>query len=91
VRGLYEQLEERAIEVNDDCGREREKSTYVNGDLAVSTTDALQLFLNEAGRWPLRTKEEEDELAKRIERGDAEGKVGMINSILRVVVSIAQR
>jgi RNA polymerase primary sigma factor len=87
---LYEQLEERGIEVSDDCGRNREESTYVNGDLAVATTDALQLFLNEAGRWPLLTKEEEIALAKRIERGDAEAKERMINSNLRLVVSIAK-
>src|SRR5215468_4157571 len=91
VRSLYEQLEERAIEVSDDCGRESEESTYVNGDLAVSTTDALQLFLNEAGRWPLLTKEEEVELAKRIERGDRRAKELMINSNLRLVVSIAKK
>ena len=77
--------------MTDDCGREHEDSTYVNGDLAVATTDALQLFLNEAGRWPLLTKEEEVELAKRIERGDAEAKERMINSNLRLVVSIAKR
>src|SRR4051812_24498277 len=72
IRALYEQLEERSIEVSDDCGKESHDSTYVNGDLAVATTDALQLFLNEAGRWPLLTKEEEIELAKLIERGDQE-------------------
>jgi len=88
---LYEQLEERAIEVTDDCGRQQDESTYVNGDLAVATTDALQLFLNEAGRWPLLTKEEEVALAKRVERGDAEAKERMINSNLRLVVSIAKR
>jgi RNA polymerase primary sigma factor len=88
---LYEQLEERGIEVTDDCGRQQDESTYVNGDLAVATTDALQLFLNEAGRWPLLTKEEEVALAKRIERGDAEAKERMINSNLRLVVSIAKR
>jgi RNA polymerase primary sigma factor len=88
---LYEQLEERGIEVSDDCGREQRESTYVNGDLAVATTDALQLFLNEAGRWPLLTKEEEIALAKRMERGDAEAKERMINSNLRLVVSIAKR
>ncbi len=91
VGRVYEQLEERGIELSDDCGRESEESTYVNGDLAVVTTDALQLFLNEAGRWPLLTKEEEIELAKRIERGDAEAKERMINSNLRLVVSIAKR
>jgi RNA polymerase primary sigma factor len=92
VRGLYERLDEREIEVSDDCGRTRgEESTYVNGDLAVATTDALQLFLNEAGRWPLLTAEEEVELTKRIERGDKEAKERMINSNLRLVVSIAKR
>ena len=91
VARLYEQLEERGVELSDDCGREQEESTYVNGDLAVATTDALQLFLNEAGRWPLLTKEEEVELAKRVERGDLEAKERMINSNLRLVVSIAKR
>jgi RNA polymerase primary sigma factor len=91
IRALYEQLEERALEVSDDCGRESNASTYVNGDLAVATTDALQLFLNEAGRWPLLTKEEETELAKLIERGDGQAKERMINSNLRLVVSIAKR
>jgi RNA polymerase primary sigma factor len=91
VRAIYDELDERGIEVSDDCGRETEQSTYVNGDLAVATTDALQLFLNEAGRWPLLTAEEEVELAKRIERGDKEAKDRMINSNLRLVVSIAKR
>ena len=91
IRALYEQLEERAIEVSDDCGKESDDSTYVNGHLAVATTDALQLFLNEAGRWPLLTASEEVELAKRIERGDMEAKERMINSNLRLVVSIAKR
>ena len=91
IRALYEQLEERAVEVSDDCGKESDDSTYVNGDLAVATTDALQLFLNEAGRWPLLTKEEEIELAKLIERGDEQAKERMINSNLRLVVSIAKR
>jgi RNA polymerase primary sigma factor len=91
IRTLDEQLEERSIEVSDDCGKESHDSTYVNGDLAVATTDALQLFLNEAGRWPLLTKEEEVELAKLIERGDQQAKERMINSNLRLVVSIAKR
>jgi RNA polymerase primary sigma factor len=91
VRAVYDEAEERGIELRDDCGRESKGSTYVNGDLAVATTDALQLFLNEAGRWPLLTAEEEVELAKRIERGDPEAKERMINSNLRLVVSIAKR
>jgi RNA polymerase primary sigma factor len=91
IARLHEELDAREIELTDDCGRTTEDSTYVNGDLAVATTDALQLFLNEAGRWPLLTAAEEVELAKAIERGDERAKERMINSNLRLVVSIAKR
>jgi RNA polymerase primary sigma factor len=91
VDRLYQEAQERDIEIADDCGRERDASVYVNGDLAAATTDALQLFLNEAGKYPLLTAAEEVELAKRIERGDSEAKERMINSNLRLVISIAKR
>ncbi|HXV56247.1 MAG TPA: sigma-70 family RNA polymerase sigma factor [Gaiellaceae bacterium] len=91
IEDLYEAIQRREIELRDDCGRTDAKATYVNGDLAVATTDALQLFMNEIGRYPLLTKEQEVELAQRIERGDAEAKEQMINSNLRLVVSIAKR
>ncbi len=92
ITSLYEQLEERGIDVRDDCGREKpESSTYVNGDLATHTTDALQLFLNEMARYPLLTAEEEVELSKLIERGDKAAKDRMVNSNLRLVVSIAKK
>ncbi len=88
---LYEEIERRGIDLRDDCGRERAAGTYVNGDLAVATTDALQLFLNEAARYPLLTADEEVALAKGVERGDDQAKERMINSNLRLVVSIAKR
>ena len=55
-----------------------------------TTTDALQLFLREAGRHQLLTAAQEVELAKRIERGDLDAKERMIQSNLRLVVSIAK-
>jgi RNA polymerase primary sigma factor len=55
-----------------------------------TTTDALQLFLREAGRHQLLTAAQEVELAKRIERGDMDAKERMIQSNLRLVVSIAK-
>ena len=89
---VYEDLAERGIELSDDCGMVKDDDTVViNGDLATATTDALQLFLNEAGRYKLLTAEEEVELAKRIERGEKDAKDLMINSNLRLVVSIAKR
>ena len=55
------------------------------------TLDSLQLLLREAGRYPLLRPVEEIELAKRIEKGDLAAKDRMINSNLRLVVSIARR
>jgi RNA polymerase primary sigma factor len=92
IERLYDDLQLRGIELSDDCGRaQTPDSTYVNGNLAESTTDALQLFLNEMGKYPLLTADEEVELAKRIERGDKKAKDLMVNSNLRLVVSIAKR
>ena len=58
---------------------------------ASETTDSLQLFFNQASRYPLLTREEEVELAKRIERGDLEAKERLINSNLRLVIKFARR
>jgi len=55
------------------------------------TADALQVLLNQASRYPLLTGPEELELARRIERGDLDAKERLINSNLRLVVSIARR
>jgi RNA polymerase primary sigma factor len=92
VEALYDELDRRQIDLTDDCARDDAKdATYVNGDLAVATTDALQMFLNEIGRHALLTAQEEVELAKRVERGDKAAKDRMVNSNLRLVVSIAKK
>jgi RNA polymerase primary sigma factor len=54
-------------------------------------TDLVRLFLNEIGRYPLLTADQEIDLAKRIEKGDEEARKQMIRSNLRLVVSIAKR
>jgi RNA polymerase primary sigma factor len=89
---IEEMLDSRGIELTDDCGRPGvEPVGFRNGELASATTDALQLFLNEIRRYPLLTASEEVELAKRIEQGDLDAKERMINSNLRLVVSIAKK
>ena len=55
------------------------------------TTDSIQLFLNEAMRYPLLTAQEEVELSKRIEKGDLSAKDRMVNANLRLVVSVARK
>jgi RNA polymerase primary sigma factor len=57
----------------------------------TETTDSFQLFLNQASRYPLLTREQEVDLAKRIERGDLAAKERLINSNLRLVVKFARR
>jgi RNA polymerase primary sigma factor len=88
---IHERIEAAGLSIEDDCGREAEQAGYRNGELAETTTDALQLFFNEMRRYPLLSKEEEVELAKRVERGDLEAKERLINSNLRLVVSNARR
>ena len=89
---VHERIEAAGLAIEDDCGRQAaEPAAYRNGELAETTTDALQLFFNEMRRYPLLSKEEEVELAKAVERGDLQAKERLINSNLRLVVSNARR
>jgi RNA polymerase primary sigma factor len=91
---LRHELETRQIELVDDAAPDgSDRPQRPREPVAVtleSTTDALQLFLREAGRHPLLSAAEEVALAKRIERGDRQAKQRMIQSNLRLVVSIAK-
>ena len=89
---VHDMLQERGFDLRDDCGRENiEATAYANDDLAARTTDAMSLFLQEVRRYPLLTRAEEVELAKRIERGDLEAKAALVNSNLRLVISNARK
>jgi RNA polymerase primary sigma factor len=91
---LQRELEAHGIEIAhpegaDASEKETEKPQYEAG--AVSgAADSLQLFLADVGRHKLLTASEEVSLAKRIERGDPVAKRTMIESNLRLVVSIAK-
>jgi RNA polymerase primary sigma factor len=64
----------------------------VDGDeLAAAASDALGMFLGELRDYPLLTKQQEIALAQRIERGDLRAKEQLVNSNLRLVVSLAKR
>jgi RNA polymerase primary sigma factor len=77
---------ERAVD-----GRGRRRKAKATIDLKPDmTTDSLQLFLKDIGKVRLLTAQEEVDLAKRIERGDLDAKQKMVESNLRLVVSIAK-
>src|SRR6476660_1114936 len=91
IESLLERLETHGIELTDDCSRAIEADvSYTNEEIASATTDSLHLCLNEAGRYPLLTAIQEVELAKRIENGEKDAKDLLVNSNLRLVVSIAK-
>ena len=72
----------------DKRGRRLAKATI---DLKPDmTTDSLQLFLKEIGKSRLLSADEVVDLAKRVERGSFDAKQKMVESNLRLVVSIAK-
>src|SRR5688572_20715677 len=104
VEDLYGHLEKSGIELVEDVdpaqkaaadaepaekgrGRKKKATLDLKPDM---TTDSLQLFLKDIGKVRLLTAAEEVELAKRIERGDLDAKQKMVESNLRLVVSIAK-
>ena len=84
VRALLEQADEREAV-------EEEYEALPREDAELAPSDALALFMREAGRYRLLTAAEEVELAKRVENGDPAAKERMINANLRLVISIAKR
>jgi RNA polymerase primary sigma factor len=101
VDAVHRELETRSIDVTNDIDEDGEttpppaepEAPAEPAPLQISwetTTDALQLFLREAGRHALLTAAQEVELAKKIEANDEQAKQRMIQSNLRLVVSIAK-
>lgn len=52
--------------------------------------DSMDLYLNRIGKWPLLDAEEERELARRAKNGDETAKRKLIESNLKLVVSVAK-
>ena len=79
----------------DDLENEEE---FTDEDLAITAEnvdafadDSVRLYLREIGKIPLLTPEEEADLADRIVKGDKKAKDKMVESNMRLVVSIAKR
>lgn len=96
---LYEKLLEAGIDVFDmESEKEAEKLAKLEEiDLTkikldkTTTSDPVRMYLKEIGSYNLLTKEEEVELAKRVEKNDEEAKTKLARANLRLVVSIAKK
>jgi RNA polymerase primary sigma factor len=91
---LYENLEKEGIEIKEakefltpsETPKKGRKST--TGEAVI---DPIQMYLKEIGSYSFITAEEEKELAKKIEKGDAEARKKLARANLRLVVSIAKK
>lgn len=73
---------------------ETEKTSHnetAEGGPAQRGLDAIKYYLKEIRKTPLLTFEQEQELAKRIEKGDQEARAKMIEANLRLVVAIGKK
>ncbi|TCJ15654.1 sigma-70 family RNA polymerase sigma factor [Rubrobacter taiwanensis] len=103
IQQVYSLLRENGVEVvdpeflsngvpEDSEDETRLVEEVLEGDLRSRYTgDAVQMYLDEIGKTPLLTKNQEVQLAKRIERGDERAKAHLTRANLRLVVSIAKK
>jgi len=94
---LSEMGEEDDLDIDEDDMDESEKEVvnfevdnynYETSDVKIN--DSVKLYLKDIGRVPLLKANEEQELAKRIIKGDIKAKQQLISANLRLVVSIAK-
>ncbi|MFC1624764.1 RNA polymerase sigma factor RpoD [Patescibacteria group bacterium] len=96
---VYERLVDAGIDVFDlQSEKEAEKLAKLEEiDLTkikldkTTTSDPVRMYLKEIGNYDLLTKDEEVELAKRVEKGEEEAKMALSRANLRLVVSIAKK
>lgn len=101
--GLYERLFKEDIDVFESvqAGQEMELSDVTSdlekelGELTQladqAINDPVRMYLREIGRIPLLSREEEITLAQRVDQGEQRAKDKLIQSNLRLVVSIAKK
>src|SRR6056297_919145 len=82
---------------NDNNDNQNDGTEEEDQDLDLSIPDgagiddSVRVYLKEMGKVDLLTKEEEVELAKRVEQGDEEARRQLTEANLRLVVSIAKK
>ena len=95
---LYQILIENGVDVFDEVSEGEEKSAEevekeveLTAALEKIVSDPVRMYLREIGKVSLLTKEEEVELAKKIEKGDEGAREKLTVANLRLVVSIAKK
>ena len=88
---MQEDLEEPDIEDLQEVEDIPVEELDLNNMDGVNIDDPVRMYLREIGKIPLLTYDEELSLAKRVLEGDEEAKQKLVESNLRLVVSIAKK
>lgn len=96
---VYDTLDREGVEVVGDLDKELEQIEPVQVEEEIdmnmpdgtNVDDHVRMYLKEIGKVPLLTAEEEHELARKMAEGDEEAKQKLIETNLRLVVSIAKK
>lgn len=97
---MYDMLDDEGIEFGAKTANPREKNTEEKTPFEaeeylfeeeIDLKDPIKMYLKDIGKIPLLTFEEEIDLAKQIEEGQICSKQKLIESNLRLVVSIAKK
>ena len=89
----FDSVDEDGLKVAEEKSsvRDEEWKSYATSSDSQNIDDPVKVYLKEIGRVQLLTSEEEMELAKRMQNGDAYAKKRLSEANLRLVVSIAKR
>jgi RNA polymerase primary sigma factor len=87
---LAEDDEKNSDSEEEDSEPEDTEEEHTIEEQRKKPADSVKAYLQDIGKIPLLTAEQELALAKKIQQGDMEAKERMINSNLRLVVSMAR-
>ena len=91
IEDFLENLKSLNITIDEEFDEKKIEETFMDLPDSVRIDDPVRMYLKEIGKVPLLLPDEEIEIAKRIELGDEAAKSRLIESNLRLVVSIAKK
>jgi RNA polymerase primary sigma factor len=96
IEKIFETMENMGIDIigemeEDDDTNGKENELEISVPEGISIDDPVRMYLKEIGKVPLLSANDEIDLARRMEEGEAEAKRKLAEANLRLVVSIAKR
>ena len=91
VEKVSSELSALGITINSDAEDDALKDLSFSPSEEIAVDDSVRMYLKEIGKIPLLTAEDEKNLAQRMQDGDESAKDILVESNLRLVVSIAKK